>query len=197
MAVIVEPRNLTSGAGELWSAEVGASEPSDDEINLDVDLTAVANEWEGLGGTNDGITLNVSIEYFELEVDQELDTVERRATKRDVSVATNLAELTLENLRRTQNGGTTTTGNGVKSYEPATGRELAQPHYSALLLDGWGPAHQRRRCVIRRTLNVAETSTSYSKDGMSLYPVEVHGHFVATNIKPYRVSEGIPAAPTP
>ncbi|MFE7461669.1 hypothetical protein ACWFMI_23530 [Nocardiopsis terrae] len=187
MAVIVEPRSLTSGPGELWAGQVGATEPEDTDITLEVDETDVADEWEGLGATNDGITLNIAMEYFSLEVDQALDTVERRATSRDVSVATNLAEVTLHNLRNTQNGGTVVEGPGYRSYEPATGRDATQPTYSAYILDCFGPDNQRRRCVIRRCINTAEVSSSYAKDAQTLYPIELHGHFVANRVPPYRV----------
>lgn len=187
MAVIVNPRNLTAGPGELYRGRVGAPEPDDEEINLELDQTTVAAEWEGMGATNDGITLNIAVEYFTLEVDQAIDTVERRATSRDVSVATNLAELTLENLMTSQNGGQVTTGPGYEAYEPDTGRAATQPDYFALILECFGPQSQRRRCVIRRTLNTADVSTSYSKDGQALYPVEFHGHFVSNTIAPYRV----------
>ena len=189
MAVIVEPRNLTAGPGELWRGLVGATEPEDEDISMELDETDVAAEWEGMGATNDGIILNIALEYFELEIDQAIDHVERRATSRDVSVATNLAELTLENLRTAQNGGTVSEGAGYKSYEPATGRDVTQPTYSAYLLECFGPASQRRRVTIRRTINTAEVSTSYAKDGQALYPVELHGHFVANNVPPYRVVE--------
>ncbi|NIB31141.1 hypothetical protein HBB16_04465 [Pseudonocardia sp. MCCB 268] len=57
--------------------------------------------------------------YTELAVDQIVDVPGRRLTKRDMTLQTNMAEPTLENLAVAMNAGTVTAGTGVKSLEPA------------------------------------------------------------------------------
>lgn len=51
-----------------------------------------------LGDTSGGVTVSVSTETTEVEVDQQLDPVDEIITKRSITVSTPLAEFSLENL---------------------------------------------------------------------------------------------------
>ncbi|MGH8571195.1 MAG: hypothetical protein ACREX8_01290, partial [Gammaproteobacteria bacterium] len=124
----VTATNLILGPGSLYTGVFGVAEPAD---------TAVASPpgagWTDVGGTSDGVTLTVNQEFTELAVDQIVDVPGRRLTKRDMTIGTNLAEPTLDNLVVAMNGGTTATGAGFKSLEPAFATSATQPTYKAVL----------------------------------------------------------------
>lgn len=62
-----------------------------------------------LGHTSGGITVNVSTETTEVEVDQQLDPVDEIITKRAITVSVPLAEFSLENLAMAFPGSTVVT----------------------------------------------------------------------------------------
>ena len=101
-------KNLISGAAALYFS-VEASDSA--EWSGSVDLPeAVATEslattleksddWYGIGFTRDGVEVEYTPEFREVEVDQLLDAAAMRRSKQSVTVKTTLAEATLENLQ--------------------------------------------------------------------------------------------------
>src|SRR5690606_14182718 len=87
--------NLVQGPATVYINDFGAAEPANGDVNNAPSVTA---GWVDLGGTTDGCELSINQEYKELEVDQVVDIPGRRLVKRDMSVKTNLAEPTLQNL---------------------------------------------------------------------------------------------------
>lgn len=183
MAVTVT--NLIQGPADLYHAEFGAAEPDDSEVNLELPDTTVGADWNDIGGTQGGVTLEVEQEYSELEVDQIVDVPESRLTKRVFKINTNMAEPTLENLKFALNGGTISTDTGHKSYEPKMDNSAVSPDYSALIFDGIAPAGLRRRVIARKVLNDATVGQEAQKDGQTLLPVELKSHYVSRTIKPF------------
>lgn len=184
----VTATNLIQGPGELYTGSFGATEPADSAVNA----SPSASVWTDVGATKDGVTLNVSLEYAELEVDQIVDTPERRLTKRDFQVATNLAEPTLENLALVLNGGTVTSSAAYKTYDPADDNAATQPTYKALLFRGYAPrtaasATMRRNVIARKVLSVEAVEAPYKKDDQTVFPVTFAAHWVSSSIKPFRV----------
>lgn len=183
----VNVTNLTMGPGEVFWGNFGASEPDDADVTLRLPDTDVADEWTDLGGTNGGVTLELELDYTELEVDQVVDIVGRRLTKREMKVNTSLAETTLENLVLANNGGTVTTGAGFKTFDPKMDTSAATPEYIALIFDGVnGGDSKRRRVIARRVLSVAGIGQEYSKDSQTLFPVEFSCHYVTEQIPPFK-----------
>ena len=158
MAVTVS--NLIMGPGTLYKGDEGATEPADSDVTSPLNETSVSGEWIDLGGTNGGVTLELDQEYTELEVDQIVDIVERRLTKREFKVNTSLAEPTLENFVIANNGGTVTTGSGFKTFDPKQDTSATQPTYVALIFDGIAPSSLRRRVVTIRRLSSMVRSSS-------------------------------------
>lgn len=180
--------NLIQGPGTLYTGAFGATEPTD----ANVGTTPSSSTWTDVGFTNDGVTLNINLEYAELTVDQLVDRVGRRLTGRDLQIATNLAEPTLENLAIVLNGGTVTASAAYKSYDPADDTSATQPTYKALLFDGYAPQStagvtKRRRVAVRKVLSVEAIEAPYQKDNMTLFPVTFAAHYVSSSIKPFRV----------
>ncbi len=181
----VTATNLTQGPGTLYTGLFGATEPAD---------TAVASPpgagWTDVGGTADGVTVNVMQEFSELSVDQIVDVPGRRLTKRDMSIATNMAEPTLENLAIATNGGTITTGAGYKKLEPGYATSATQPTYKALIFDGYAPGGFVRRVIVRKALNTSNVEFAYKKDTQTFFTVSFNAHYVSSSIAPYIYVDG-------
>ena len=183
MAVTVT--NLIQGAADLYHGLYGdVTEPADSAVNT---TPAASAGWTDCGGTNDGVTLQLGQEFSELEVDQIVDIVDTRRTKRDIQIKANLAEGTLTNLKLAMNGGTSASGTGYNTYTPDDGLTNTDLDYSAVIMDGLAPESNRRRVIIRKTLNVENVETSYKKDGQALFPVAFRAHYIDTTTRPYHV----------
>jgi hypothetical protein len=174
------------GPGTLYRGEFGAAEPLDTEVGNELGDTSVSGDWIDMGGTNGGVTLELDLEYAELEVDQIVDIIDRRLTKREMKLNTSLAETTLDNFRIANNGGTITTGAGFASFDPKMDTSASQPEHIALIFDGIAPDSKRRRVLARRVLSVAGIGQEYSKDTQTLFPVEFSCHYVSTSIPPFK-----------
>jgi hypothetical protein len=170
--------NLVQGPATLYFGAFGAVEPVD---AVAVPASAV---WKDAGATKDGVNLTIEQEYVELEVDQLADIPGQRLVKRTITIETNLAENTLENLKNALNGGTTT----ATSYTPGTGAlSGAEPTYSALVIDGVGPSGKNRRIFVRKVLSTDNVEFSYAKGDQSVYAVTFTAHYVSSSIDPFKI----------
>lgn len=179
----VTASNLIMGPGTLYFADFGATEPADSTVAT----APSASTWTDVGGTIGGVTLAVVQEYAEFEVDQLVDTPERRIVKRETSLASSLAETTLANLTLALNGGTVTASSGYSTYDPDTTTSVTQPTYHALLFDGFAPASLRRRVVARKVLSIEGVEAPYKKDEQTVFPVKFVTHYVSGAIRPMRI----------
>lgn len=179
----VSATNLIMGPGTLYSGDFSAAEPADSAINT----TPAASAWSDVGGTMDGAELTIEQDYEELEVDQIVDIPGRRLTKRDMSIKTNMAEPTLENLALGMNAGTVTTGSGFKSLEPISDTSATQPTYYAMILDGFAPQQLRRRIIMRKVLSTDNVEFAYKKDEQTVFAVTFSVHYVSSSIKPFKI----------
>lgn len=183
----VTTTNLIQGPADIYAGAFGATEPADTSFASVPD----SGSWTDLGGTDGGITLSVNQEYAELEVDQLVDTPERRMTKREFTIATSLAEGTLANLALALNALVTeSTGGSAEtaytSLTAATGSSATQPTYAALLVDGYAPESNRRRFIGRKMLQTGNVSLGYSKGDKTVIPVSFVGHYVSPSIAPFK-----------
>jgi hypothetical protein len=182
MAVLAT--NLVQGPATLYSGAFGAAEPLDTAVNT----TPAASSWTDVGGTQDGVKLTIDQSYTELEVDQVVDRVGSRLTKRDFTVETSMAEPTLANLSLSLNGGTSASGAGYASFEPSFASSATQPTYKALLFDGWAPGGTfTRRVIVRKALSTDAVEIAYTKDKQTLYGVKFSGHYVSASIAPVHI----------
>ncbi len=145
--------NLILGPGTLYNGLFGAAEPADYNVNL----APATSSWTDVGGTLNGLTLSVDQTYTELQVDQLVDSIGRRLTKREFVLTTQLAEPTLNNLSIALNGsnqtsGATSAAGTYQTLEPLYASSATQPTYIALVLDGYAPNSLRRRVIMRRML---------------------------------------------
>jgi hypothetical protein len=184
----VTTTNLIQGPGWLHMGDFGATEPADTAVASDPGVA-----FTNLGGTNDGITLTATTEWAELEVDQIAETPERRRTRVETVIGTNLAEATLDNLSRAQNidPADITTGVGFEAIDLVGGYEaLDPPFYQAIILDGRAPNGKRRRVIARKCLNTADMEMAYAKGDQHFIPVEFTTHFVSASITAVHIVDG-------
>lgn len=179
----VTASNLIQGPATLYWGAFGATEP------LTVTTAPASPAWTDLGGTKDGVELGIADEYAVLDVDQIIYEIERRRTKRVLTIKTQLAEATLANLARAVNN-TAPVSNVLELDDGVT---AFNPDYGAVLLDGIAPSGKRRRAILRKVLGTDAVASSYKKDSMTLLPTTFTGHWVSPSIKPIRV-EDEPAA---
>lgn len=188
--------NIIAGSATLWRADFGAAEPLDSAI-----ADPIAEPFVDLGGTDDGVTLNVSHEWFQVRMDQIIDTAESRKTSRAITVATNLVEGTLENLllALSQDSDTiTTAGAGAaatRAFELEGDDSGDIPPYSALILRGRAPGGFRRLFIIRKALATEDVESAYKKDDQWMIPVTFSAHWVSPSIRPMRVVDQAPDVP--
>ncbi|MFD9223817.1 hypothetical protein ACFWDI_28390 [Streptomyces sp. NPDC060064] len=187
--ISVDPDNLIQGPAAMYRGAFGATEPADSTAALNASPPASA--WSDIGGTTDGVKLSIENTYGELEVDQIVDRVGSRLTKRMTSVETNMAEVTLDNLAYALNGGTTASGSGYKTYEPNDDSSATQPSYSAVLFDGIAPDSLRRRVIVRKVLSTDSVELAYTKDKQTVLKVKMQAHYVSPSIRTYKIIDGV------
>ena len=184
--------NLILGPGTLYTGLFGAVEPLDANVNV----APPTSSWTDVGGTLNGLTLSVDQTFTELMVDQLVDSIGRRLTKREFTVSTQLAEPTLANLSLALNGSTQTSGaitsaGTYQTVEPLFATSATQPTYIALLIDGYAPASFRRRVIVRRSLSTANVTTDMDKSKQTVFTVTFNGHYVSSAIAPLHVVDQV------
>lgn len=182
----VTATNLLMGAGTLYSASFGATEPADTAVNA----TPPASSWTDCGATDGGVKFSVDQKFSTLTCDQLVDDVGSRLTSRQVMFSTNLAEPTLANLKLAVNGGTSASGAGFSSLDAVNTTLASQVPYFAAIMDGFAPApansNWTRRIVLRKVVNTAKVESEYTKDKQVFIPVEFKSHYVSPSITPFR-----------
>jgi hypothetical protein len=187
--------NLVQGPATVYINDFDATEPANGDVNNAPSVTA---GWVDLGGTTDGCELSINQEYKELEVDQVVDIPGRRLVKRDMSVKTNLAEPTLQNLLyalNDANGGSLgASGAGYAgTYEPAFTDSATQPTYRALILHGWAPGEgaggqsKRRMVILRKVLSSDNVEFAYKKEDQTVFSVTWSVHYVDNETAPFKI----------
>lgn len=180
----VTTSNLAMGPGELYVGTFGAAEPLDSQING----TPAVSAWTNPGGTLGGLKFTETKTFKELECDQIVETPERRFTKREVTLATQLAEITFTNLSLVLNGGTIVTTNPTwDTFDPDDINSGASPSYKAVIFDGFGGGGLRRRVFIRKVLSTENVEVAHAKEDQSVYPVTFTSHYVSPVIRSWRV----------
>lgn len=182
--------NLIQGPATLYvgASYTGAYSSTPEPANSAINTTPQSSAYTDIGGTVDGVNAEHAQEWAELAVDQLLDVADRRQTKREFSIATNMAEATLENYAIATNDSPPVTGSGFKYFEPQiVSPTLFIPNYRALLFDGFAPSYFRRRVIARRMLSMDPVAFAYKKDGQTVLTTKWGGHYVSSSIAPYKV----------
>jgi hypothetical protein len=182
----VTPGNLAMGPGDLYVAAFGAAEPLPVEING----TPATSAWTNVGGTLGGLAFNIVNTWKELDVDQLIEVPERRRTKREVTLKTSLAEVTMANFVVAMTGGVVTTSDtNADVYTPDDVTSGNSPTYKAILFDGFGGGGFRRRVKIRKCLNADNVDVQFHPNNQTTYPCVFHSHYVSPSIRSWEVQQ--------
>lgn len=147
------PANIALGPGTLYIAVLGTPEP----VDLSTPWATVSANWIPLGYTDEGSTLNYSVDTEKVEVAEELDSIATALNSRDLSLAFALAEITGANLKRALNGGTITSGTGIVTFEPP---DLGEETRTML---GWESEAHDERWVYRKCLQTGAMEMTRAK----------------------------------
>lgn len=174
----VTATNLIQGPATLYAGIFGATEPA-------TVATTPGVGWTDVGGTKDGVELQINDEYAVLDVDQIIYEIQRRRTKRVVAIKTQLAEATLENLALA----IANTAPAANVLTADDGLTAFAPSYGAVLMDGIAPGGFRRRVIVRKTLPTDSVGTAYKKDSQTLIPITWTAHWVSASIRPFVIED--------
>lgn len=178
---------LAGPAKSIRIGAFGATEPADFATPIDDET------WKDRGGTFGGLRLIADREFFRLEVDQVIGRVGSVPTQEDFSVATSLAEATLENYASVLNKPDTavTTSVGVKRLSLGGTLPGSAPNYVALLIEGRAPEGKGRLVIVRKVLSTATVETPMEKGGQTVYPVTFSAHHVSDSIAPIELVDEV------
>lgn len=183
--------NLIKGPARLWIGSFGVTEPT--TANFTVEPTA---GWTDLGFTNGGVTLNLTREYSPFEVDQLTLSPGTAVVSEEISVATSLAEATVENLAIAMNSGTVATAATYKTYEPDDNLAGAPTAYKAIMLRGLAPANasgvaQTRVVILRKVLSTEGVELAYNKEDQTQLDVTFMGFWVSSSVRAYKIFDQV------
>jgi hypothetical protein len=140
------------------------------------------------------VLLEVEHTYTDISVEQLMDPVGARLSKRVIQVTASLEEATLQNLTLAMNQLTTiTTGSGYSVLDPVTNLTSSQPNYMALIIDGFAPTTGtteescRRRIIVRKCLSSSKVDLEYEKSKPVLFNTTWTGYFVSSGIAPFEL----------
>jgi hypothetical protein len=146
-----DPNTISIGAGSLFIAPIGTTEP--------VSLTAaMVSGWVNVGYTEKGTTFTRGVTATDVDVAEEFYAVAKVITAYTGTVDFALSQITAQNLSFCFNGGTVTTNVGVDVYfdPPAAGTET----YAML---AWQSNDASERYIWRKCLQTGATATSRQK----------------------------------
>jgi hypothetical protein len=175
----VTATNAMGGPIKLYTGLVGVTEPATASAAPGAGLTDV-------GGTESGAVLTLSETYTKYQYDQVAMPVGADINTQAATLATNLAEPTLANLRLALN----------KLASAATDLEFfgddltnSSPQYAALVAVGKKPGGGPRLWVLRRCLASGNVGIPFKKDGQTVFPITWEAYFVSSSITPVRTDD--------
>lgn len=119
--VYVDDNSFIRGAARLLWAGTTISFPTKISDVINMSTYDATSSWNELGATKMGIQITVNNAEENFDVDQILGDIRSQPTNWEVSVQTNLAEMTLERLQVTWEGSAVTTDATVTPNEKEIG----------------------------------------------------------------------------
>lgn len=180
--------NIVMGPATLYVGALGVitAMPADTTVNS----VPASGAWRDAGGTDGGVTFDITPKFSPLVADQIVDTIDERLTSRAIMVTTTLAETTLANLALALNSTAGASGAGFASLEPDYGPYASQTQKISLLVDGWAPAvvpNARRRLYLPRCQQTGKIAPVYDKTKQVGFSVQFVAYYVSTTQAPYHI----------
>jgi len=188
----ITPSNIAMGPATVYWAPSGATEPAYSAIGS----PPSSSVWTDVGGTSDGssILLEVQHSLTDIHVEQLIDPVGARVSKRVIQITASLEEATLANLQLAMNQLLTISpGSGYTVADPLTSITSVQPNYMAILIDGWAPTtgttevECRRRIIVRKCLSSSKVDLEYEKTKPTVYNTTWTGYWISSSISPFEL----------
>lgn len=183
--------NICQGPANVYWSLFGTTEPAYTAIGA-----PPASPWTDVGGLSDGssVLLEIDQTYSEIAVDQLIDPLGARLTKRVIQLTAALEETTLTNLQFVMNQNLTLNAqSGYTVADAITGTSATQPQYSAVIIDGWAPttgtteAECRRRIIVRKCISQAKADLEYTKTKPAVYNCTFTAYYVSSSISPFEI----------
>jgi hypothetical protein len=153
--------NLLTDPGFIFWAPLGSTLPAGGAAgSVYTDAWPVA--WVNLGATESGSDFDYSVKVAPVTVAEFLDPIKYMTTDRSGSIAFNMADYTLNNLKRAYNGGTLTAVSGTGAtlsstlIPPAVGAEVRA-------MIGWESLDASVRIIFYQCLNSGSVKQSFNK----------------------------------
>jgi hypothetical protein len=183
--------NIVMGPAIVYTAPFGTTEPAWSAIT-----TSPASPWTDVGGTADGtsVLLEVETSVTDIMVEQNIDPVGARVSKRVIQVTVAIEEATQQNLLLAMNQmAVITTGSGYSVLDPLITPTSLQPQYTAIIIDGYAPTTGtlenacRRRLIVRKCLSTSKVDFEYEKTKPTIFQTTWTGYFISTLVPPFEV----------
>lgn len=190
----ITPTNICMGPATLYWGAFGSTEPLDSAVTSPPSSAV----WTDVGGIADGtsVLLEVGLTYTDIGVDQLVDNVGARLTKRSIQVTAALTETTLANWNLAMNQLTTTTPySGYSTLDPLTTVSSSQPTYTALIIDGWAPTTGttetscRRRIIVRKCISASKLDQEFEKAKPATFSTTWTAYYVSSSIAPFHICD--------
>jgi hypothetical protein len=188
----IQPLNIVMGPATVYTGAFGATEPAYSAITS----PPSSSVWTDVGATADGTSVLLEIEHSltDIHVEQLVDPVGGRVSKRVIQVTVDLEEATLANLNLAMNQLLTiSSGSGYAVGDLLTAPTSLQPTYMALLIDGWAPtagtseAECRRRMIIRKCLSSSKADLEFEKTKPTTYHTTWTAYWISSSISPVEI----------
>lgn len=190
--IAIQPLNIAMGPATVYTGLFGATEPAYTAITS----PPSSSVWTDVGGTVDGSSVLLEVEHSltEIHVEQLIDPIGARVTKRVIQVTVALEEATLANLQLAMNQLLTISpGSGYSVADPLTSITSVQPQYMAILIDGVAPTTGttettcKRRIIVRKCLSSSKADLEFEKTKPTVYNTTWTGYWVSSSIAPFEI----------
>lgn len=188
---------MVQGPAILYYAPFGTTEPADSSVTPDGYLVIPPAPWTDIGGVESGVSADIEHTITDQMVDQLIDPVGGRLTKRVIQVTATLSEATLQNLNVALNSNLTLQNlSGYATADPLTTTSATQPQYYALMVYGWAPILASgkpalRRVTIRKVLSQPKVTLDYQMTKYATYAVTWKAYYVAPSVPPFHVVDAL------
>jgi hypothetical protein len=148
--------------GFLFWAPLLSTEPAYVAAASSYDLDVWPVAWINLGATEDGTKFKYSTKVEAIYVAEFLDPIRQATTERSGSLAFNLANYTLNNVKRVFNGGTIATVSGTGA---TTSSSYVPPNPGAEIrcMLGWESLDHTMRLIFYQTINSGTVEQAFGK----------------------------------
>lgn len=180
--------NIVQGPAYFYVAQFGSTEPADSAAT--VTAGAPGGAFVDAGFTETAVVIEEDQTWTDLKVQQVAMAVGARLTDYLVTVKTQMAEISVNNLTTALNSLTTVTvASSYTTVDRVVTNSATQPTYACLIVDGWGPTlatgqPARWRHTIRKVISKPKIQRNYELTKKTVFDVTFQGYWVSSSISP-------------